>query len=1056
MSFATVAVLVLAVSALAAAAPAVGRARHVLAPAEAERLFDAVQSARGVRLVGLRVERDAIDIQAAPADSPHQVFDYQVVAPGDPRATNEGQPHASGGAQRTPAAKGPHSAVLRTPSGALLVPPNAPVALTQALEGALGGLAPPLDWRQERPRASPRPRPRGAVHRDEAAARQWWNAVGRGPLTGPDDGRARVVLDPRVRAAWASLRKGDRERARAVLSGLFAQDRLAPLGALTLWAAVQGVVDPEGSPRSPRVRAPPAEPRTEALQARRERLDGRLREAALHLDAALSAPLLDPLAIHEARALGWSVGAEVQPAVDDPLVLHARAMPWFLAGVVAVVALGGFLVRRRDTLAAVALALGAVTAAWVGWGPRAAGVPRPVLPVEVRWPLAGGPCAPVPSTFHEDGWTAAGDCSGKLVEVGVTVTGEGETLDDFHLSPARGAVDPAVAEQVHALTLDAIERALRKGWRWRRLPAVHAPRWPAWRALTPGERARLALAGMLVVAAAVITAGGAFSALRLAAGGVGGRIALAGFACAVAVHLVVPSQLLMSFSAYDIADHLARGTPWRYGAGAVWFYGPPMWVFGPDHAWIQRLNRLWGVLAVALASGLARSLWPRTQAAALVPWLLVVSPITALLDASESIVVAPGTALLAGLYFGLRRRPAAAALAWMGAALGRPEMAPVALLAMPVATGVLGRRGARAAGGAVLGAAPLVALAAVAAVRLGTVAEDALLLSRNGALAAGNFGWLDVAAAVPMSWTLWSVLVAPHIVPVLVPLGLIVALRSLPTRRPAAVLGLVALGWQAMTAIDLSSFTAPRLHEPILWIMSPIVAAGLEREWAWVRRRGEGAGERSRAAPWGLWGALALLVALSGVVTVARFAPNRNELHEERLWRRLARTLPADVRCIYAIDPADPPPERYNFRYHPTYLFEARTPPVRFVPLSRVGASYPSGCDGRAVAVSCVHCYVRYGWKPGDPALVPICERMSRLAGLVKLWSWRVANLGDTEYPIYPAPERTRVFELAVWRLRAPEPPRSPPHGPGRGAEGDERATPTRARVPATSPSAAP
>ena len=401
----------------------------------------------------------------------------------------------------------------------------------------------------------------------------------------------------------------------------------------------------------------------------------------------------------------------------------------------------------------------------------------------------------------------------------------------------------------------------------------------------------------------------------------------------------------------------------------------------------------------------------------LVPWLLLAAPITALLDASESIVVAPGVLALAGCFLALEGRWAPAVLAWAGASLGRPEIAPVALVGMPFVAWRWRRTAASppAPGGKawVLRIAVAGVLVAVAAVRFGEILEDAHELARSGGIqgaqAGIDWGWL--LSQVHNAWLGDSILLSPRVVPFVVPWGIAAALASRPTRGQTAWALALALAWQAITAVDITQYTAARIHEPVLWLMAPFAASGLVATARWLRRR-----DRPRAVSAALGLAALGLTAASGIATVRFFAPPRNEQAEERLWRRLERTLPEGVRCIYALDSSDPPAERYNFRYHPTYLFEARTPPVSFEPL-RSASHPPARCAEGGVAVVCVHCYARYERPPGAPPRNPLCSAIAELAGARLLWEVDEQNLGDTEYPLYPTPRRTPRLRLGVWRL---------------------------------------
>ncbi len=994
---ALVAILV-ALAAGWAAAPA--RAAG-LGPTEARRLMDALDAASrsGAPFVvdGVEVQRDraTLRLRARPP-APPRTRSWLLLPPEAPRAGSR-----------------------RTRSGTLVPPQGASPEFVEAVVRTLDTLDPPLRWQPTGEAKGGLPETDlAAARRDERAARAWWEAARAGPLSGPDDPRAASWLDERVRAAWRALRRGKAARARAILRPLVRRRGLAPLGAVTLWACANGLEEPRRARLGADARIPPGEPRVAALMAQAERRAGRLDGAARQVDAALAAPLLDPMAVSEARALGWHV-EETARAVPSPRPLHHAAWPWVLVAACVVLGWIALVVLDRDRWVLAAGLAGLAAASWVVWGQGHPHVARPRLPVELRWPLAGGPCRPLPSVLHPRGWTAAADCRGKLLEVVVTVDdSNGGQEPRVRIGPVRGEPAARLGTQARALVADAVRRAQRAGWRWEAPAAVRSTAWPAWAALPPTTRARIALAALLVVAGVVVALGAAAEALRRVAGaGAASKWALGGLLVFAAVHAATPSQLLMSFSAYDITNHLARGAPWRYGAGPLWFYGPPMWVLGPDHAWLQRFNRAWGVLGCILATGVAAALWEDRKAAAWVPWLLLAAPITALLDASESIVVAPGVVALAGYFLAVEGRWAAAVLAWSGASLGRPEIAPVALVGMPfvawlwrrMAPSPPGLRGKVRA----LGVAAAAVLLAVAAVRFGEILEDARELARSGAIQGAHAGidWGWLLAQVHNAWFGDSILLSPRVVPFVVPLGIAAAAFARTTRRQALSALALALGWQAITAVDITQYTAARIHEPVLWFMAPVAAAGWVCAMGTLRRRGT---PRLLSATLGL-GALAL-VAVSGVQTVRFFAPDRNEQAEERLWRRLARTLPEGVRCIYALDSSDPPAERYNFRYHPTYLFEARTPPVSFEPL-REAADPPARCAEGGVAVVCVHCYARYGRPPDAPSRNPLCSETAGLAGARPLWEVDEPNLGDTEYPLYPKPSETPWLRLGVWRL---------------------------------------
>ncbi len=803
-----------------------------------------------------------------------------------------------------------------------------------------------------------------------------------------------ALLDPRVSQALSRLGTGDAETAQRLCEALLDPPELAPPGAWSVWAASVGHEAAGDAMAASELY--PWEPRAYALLARRARQEGRFDDAARWAAIALDLPLTDDLALVEAQALGWPVATALEGTVPLGEDAETPSWPWTLAGLWgAALVLFVAVLRREDRVMIAGLA--AVLAAWLLVPERPRPVP-PRLPVELELPLAGGPCAATAGQLRRHGLDVHVRCGAVTTTLTASPREAGSHgLHDtaHHVIGVRGDAAAASLEVLASAKLLADAVTVAEGVGFRAQPSTPTPMasslgWPAWSTASDIERAELRFGAGLAGGALVMVLAMLLDLFRRPLRKGDATVLAAAVAVAVAAHALAPGRMLMVYGGYDLTAHLIDGRIPRYGVGAVWTYGPWLWLLGPDHVWILMANRVLGVLCLVAAWDLGRALWTGKRAVAWVTAaLLVTLPVIWRGDTSESIVVAPTLLFLFGMRALVADRPAAAAWLLLTASLGRPEMLVMAGL-VPIwwwAGGV--RRDGRE-----------VMLAVAGSVWFAVVARrtwmTATTMSAADALPALGEGPLSNAVRGVTSSIILDPTFAPPLLVVLIAVG---ALTKGRLARATLVFGVT---WLAVTGVDLVPVSVPRLQLPALLLLVPVAGLGAVSMW---ERLG-----RWRRPALGL--AAVVWLAGAGYSGWTLFQPI-NEDAEEALWRDAVAALPTDARCLATVGWSDPPQVAKTPRHRPSYLFRASHPGLSHVDLvDLVGdADRDRPADGSCAtgryALLGTRCYTTMR-QPGEPAPVgaaplEICERVRATPGVAPLIQRDVVNHGDLAYPMYPA-----------------------------------------------------
>ena len=906
---------------------------------------------------------------------------------------------------------------LETRQGWLRSAPGVSAEALRALKTHMERPGPTVVWTR-REGSSSSAAPERPAHDEERALRERQRLEARvsARLTGGE--LPEEELAGQVTGAIQLLLGGDDREVRRQLARPPSEVSTLEDGAFSVWVSAGHI--PE-RPLPDLLEILPNEPRLLAMMAERAYMEGRYDAAGWWLDAALKTPLADGEVLRLAALFGWSSASEradvippAKPAATTILTSWTvcGALAWFLLLVAAI--------RGRRWRLGLALSVGLVVALVV-LPPRAA-VERPVLPDGLALPLAGGECASGPARFDGDALMVHLRCAeGNGVVLARARAGSDDAfaVTEHHavsmglIGGADRTLEPRLERAARRLT-STIREAEERGFRLSELSWTEDPPlregWPDWRARSDAERSQHRVVAGLIAAAWTLLL---FALWSLVQGAVSGWSIhkrtrgwlLAALGVAVAAHALAPERMVMVFGGYDLTTHLVDGVIPRYGAGALWTYGPWMWIFGHDHLVVQTVNRALGLLLVVVAWDLGRRLYPaRPRALAIAAWAMALMPVIWRAHSSESIVVGPGLFVLLAmraLATDEDARPGEAAVWGAAAATARPEIALV-VCALPVWVWWAQLRWRRFA--------PVGGLAALAgglliAVHLITVATTAQDLSASGALPA-----LENPVVVALGSVLWVGIFANVM---FTPLGLSPLLAagvvgSLKTRRALATVG-VSVWWILLTSVDLVEVSVPRLHVPALLVAAPLLGLG----WEWLETRVRpGRGGRAQ-----LFVAFLILAVSSGYNAYQVFKPT-NEDVEEQIWRDALERLPEEARCLAVMGYGDEPPAEKTPRHNPLYLLRDRHAHVTVSHLA--GISEAQGCGEQHYALIGLRCYadLREDGRPqpqgSDP--LPVCARVLQKHAGEALFEREVTNHGDLAFELYPTGERLRVGLFRVTR----------------------------------------
>lgn len=899
---------------------------------------------------------------------------------------------------------------LKTRQGWLRSAPGLPEPVLRELKRHLDRPGAEVQWRvHEAPSAEPKAAV-PAIDEDAAsAAREHLRARITARLDGGELPPETLASD--ASNALALLLGGDGREVRRRLARPSTELSSLGEGAYSVWLAA-GHVPRESLPEL--LEQLPNEPRLLALMAARAYEEGRYDAAGWWLDAALKTPLADGEALRLAELFGWTNHPD-REGVLPPTVASTSILPsaWTLVGGFAWCLLMVAAIRRRRWSLGLALGIGLASSFLVI--PARAPVDRPALPAELDHPLAGDPCVSSPTRFDGDALLVHLRCpqgQGMLLARARSVSEDAFKLTGHHavsmnrLTGDARELEPQLERAANRFS-QALLAAESSGFRLDELSWTQAPPlregWPEWRARSDSERAQHRVVAGLIASAWVLLLLALYAILRGAFAGWSRHPRTrwwitAAFGCALVAHLAAPGRMVMVFGGYDLTTHLVDGLIPRYGAGALWTYGPWLWTFGHDHLVIQTANRLLGWLLLVVAWDLGRQLYPsRSRALVIAAWAMALMPVIWRAHSSESIVVGPALFVLLAmraLSGGEDARPGEAALWGAAAATARPEIALV-VCALPVWVYMARLRWPRAPLATfVAGAAAYMLIA----VHLVTVISTARELSASGALPA-----LDNPVVVALGSLLWVGIFANLS---FTPLGLIPLLAagvvgSLKVRRSMATLG-VALLWVLLTSVDLVEVSVPRLHVPALLLTLPLIGFG----WEWLESRAaKGSGARLKLAL-----AATLLVVGCGYNAHEMFKPT-NEDVEEQIWRDAIKMLPDEARCLAVMGYGDEPPAEKTPRHNPLYLLRDRHAHVDVSHLD--GIAEASGCKEQHYALLGLRCYadLREDGRPqpqGDAPL-PVCERVLQEQVVEPVFERRVTNHGDLAFELYPTGTDLRV-----------------------------------------------
>ena len=489
--------------------------------------------------------------------------------------------------------------------------------------------------------------------------------------------------------------------------------------------------------------------------------------------------------------------------------------------------------------------------------------------------------------------------------------------------------------------------------------------------------------------------------------------------CATAIaHAVSPGRMVMVYSGYTQTASLISWEPLRYGAGGNWLYGPWLHLFSADHATVQGINRVYGVLGTLLLAAFVGRLKPQQPVAALAALVFIgAAPLMWRDHASESILVGGWLMLVATLY-GLAaaaERPTVGLLAApcaMLAATTRPELAlaavPLGLLLLLHSRPSWSRR--TWLGVALTG----VAVALMAVPHVAYLQQMLDMLRATEALPGlSGLGSRFTSELMGLSGLTVAVRHGPILLVAFLPLALVLARGH---RLLALGIVIVVFAWTGFTKVDLPEVSMPRVHAPPWTLFAVVAALGFG---ATVTRVTDKWGSRA-----GVGTAAVLLLAYLG--SAAASAPalyaQTNADTEEELIRRTTEALPAGAVCLTTIDYPDPPDPGKTHRMIPGYLFEESHPDLRILGI-REFAGPELQCPDGAYALLGMRCYMALredeteGPAPRGSQMVEACQSLRDAWELEPVIEWDAVNHGDVAFPMYPDGSTLRV---GLYRVTGP------------------------------------
>ncbi|MGB0591180.1 MAG: hypothetical protein ACPGU1_16005 [Myxococcota bacterium] len=940
---------------------------------------------------------------------------------------------------------------LKTRSGALVLPEGSalPAVAQRALVARLES-GQPLAYRtlQATPSRGP-PRP-PAVALDgvqaDAEAQAIMARVAR-RLAGdavdlPDGG-----LDAQVLEALQALNAGDDDRARSLLRmRLLETEERPPVGAISVWIAAGGLNGPEGckpgvtcamseirrtsSGHFSRINPQAlgrllAEPRALSILAAQLLEQGETAAASATLWSALATPMADPAAVTLARAWGWT-DASIASGARLPDADVTRAASWTMPLVAAIAFLLAclWLALRLRTWRAIWLVLslgcGLLTALNLVDEQRA---PQPPAIDEGLLSLGrGGGCSLSAPWMTPSIWRATGRCEGRDVTLTVRRGAQPDERTGHDVraifSPSLKQPSPELTSWSRAFNAQVTEREA-LGWQLdaevRHLRGTIKDKVAG---QTPLMRRGLIVAA--VIAAMALPALLFFlwqvwsrwtSPVHLPPH----RRVLFGalLAGVVLTHLVAPGRMVMVFGGYDQVQHLAEAEALRYGPGAVWIYGPWLWLNTVDHTVVQMVNRGLGLIGLLLLWALAGRVVPgRPRVPLILAGMTVFAPLMWRDHASESLLVGGMLFGLAGLW-GLAQQEDP--LDWLLAlpclvlaSLTRPEFALVlTALSLLLVLGP-GRRLMLAHRWASLWL--FVAVAAIGWGHYEVMAAWVDALRSSSALeSVGLFEllWRVISRdTFEVVWRYGPLALMPFV---------IAAFWARSARGLVGSLFVIACIWAALTRIDLPQVSIPRVHAPIWLAWALIGAIGADHIVGRLMTQ-----ERSKRLLGG--GLLVGLWCVTAAMTwPTLYAPTNEDAEEALIQDARGHLGDAPFGAIATILSQDPPPNGKASRAFPGYLFNQEGAPLVLSGLSELERIWPVP-GGPVYALLGVRCYAEMREDTGAPAPkvakpVKACADFRAQWRLEPIIERTLINRGDRAFPMYPD---TETLDVGFYRVEGP------------------------------------
>ena len=865
-------------------------------------------------------------------------------------------------------------------------------------------------------------------------------------------------LSEEVQRALGLLQAGDQAGCRALLGEvMLGAEGPPPVGAISLWLAAGGLESSEGCRPGVRCalgrirqtssghfsRIDPQsldmlmnEPRALTLLAAQWMQAGQHEEAAATLWLALAAPIADPAALSLARRWGWTESASPQQAGLPDLSFADREVDWSLPlAAMLLFILGVGLAARRGAAARLLLPVASLILGGLIWFELSAEETKPALPDVPEQALEfgrGGACELSAPWLTSSVWRATGACEGSALGLSLAPSPVDGALS-VKLRAMRSEGGRPSALSAFGRSLDAELDALASG---------------TWRLETPGRargeglKERISAQAPLMRRALIVSAVVAAMALpgvlallweallSLSSVQVIARrlrpLLFILIALALLTHVLPPSRMVMVFSGYDQVHHLAQAEALRYGPGAIWIYGPWLWLSSVDHALIQGVNRGLGFLSLVVLWALVARLVPaRPRLPLLFAALSVSAPLLWRDHASESLLVGGLFVGLIGLFGVLRARDA---VDWLMAlpclvlsAMTRPEFAFALSVLVPALILTRGRD-------LLLRERAFTGFLVASALALGWVHYETM------SAWVGSLRQTSALESVGMGELLWRVFSRDTVEVVwgYGPLALLLFIGAAfwaRQERPLIVtLAIVASLWAALTRIDLPQVSIPRVHAPI-WLMWCLIGAiGLDLLVGALMQA-----TRKRRVLLGA-GLAALWLTSAGATLPPLYHPT-NEDSEEALIQEARRHIgDAPFAALATMLSQDPPPSGKASRAFPAYLFNQPNRPLVLSGLSELQHHWVED-KGPVYALLGVRCYAEMREESGAPA-PSVARALKACADFRDAWELEpiierdVPNYGDRAFPMYPDTATLRVgFYRVVGRRGASphEPQRSAP-----------------------------